>query len=244
MFSWLQNNWLILLIAVIPLAVVLALFFLRLNRDVQLELKPDMLEFKIPKKPVDFTIFSTVGNIYVGKAPQWYEVLRQELDRLPLGKVVFNPPDTMQVGVKERIETRISRDLSADLVTSLKGRGVPEIEELKISELMKVRLSGDDFDIIPQDEEEQIIEQTGFTEWAWDVTPRKSGKKIIHLHVILRIILPFGEEKKDYPVLDREIAVKVNLGYSVKSFIFANWKWIVTALILPLIGWLIKSHIK
>ena len=168
--------------------------------------------------------------------PEWYEVLQEELNRLPIGKIVFNPPDVMRLGVKDRIETRISRDINANLLTSLKGRGIPKSEDLKISELMKVRLSGSDFHIVPLNEEEQVIEKIGLTEWAWDVTPKKSGKKVLHLHVTLRIRLPFGEERKDHPVLDREIVVKVNPAYSVKIFLISYWKWIVTALILPLIG--------
>ena len=176
--------------------------------------------------------------------PEWYEVLKEELDRLPVGKVVFNPPDTMKVGVKERVETRISRDVDADLMASLKGRGLPQIEELRISELMKVRVSGSDFDITQLNEEEQFIGMEGFTEWAWDILPKKSGKKVLHLHVTLRIRLPFGEERKDHPVLDREVIVKVNPVYSAGIFVSAYWKWMATALILPLIGLIWKTYFK
>lgn len=174
--------------------------------------------------------------------PEWYEILQEELCRLPMGKIVFNPPDVMKLGIKDRIEARITRDIHKDLLVSLKGRGVPQSEQLKISELMKVRLSGNDFNIISLNEEEQIIEKTGFTEWAWDITPKDSGKKVLHLHVTLRIRLPFGEERKDHPVLDREIVVKVNPVYSVKVFLVSHWKWIVTALMLPLIGLVWKLY--
>lgn len=176
--------------------------------------------------------------------PEWYEILQEELKRLPIGKIVFNPPDVMKLGVKDRIEARITKNIQENLLESLKGRGIPKSEQLKISELVKVRLSGNDFNIIKLNEEEQIIENTGFTEWAWDVTPKKSGKKTLHLHVTLRIRLPFGEERKDHPVLDREIVVKVNPTYSVKIFFVSYWKWVVTALILPLIGLAWKLYTK
>ncbi|TAN66344.1 MAG: hypothetical protein EPN17_14110 [Methylobacter sp.] len=184
-------------------------------------------------------------DLYINKQqekPEWYDVLQKEINRLQIGIVVFNPPDSMKLGVKERIEARISKDINADLVTSLKGRGLPQIEELKIYELMKVRLTGDDFEIDSLNEDEQIISASGFTEWSWDVIPLKSGKKTLHLHVTLRIRLPFGEEKKDSPVLDREITVQVNPTYSVKLFLMTYWTWLVTALILPLIGWLWKTY--
>jgi len=176
--------------------------------------------------------------------PEWYDVLQEELSRFPMGKIVFNPPSVMKLGVKDRIEARITRDIKKNLLESLKGRGIPQSEQLKISELMKVRLSGHDFNIIKLNEEEQIIDKTDFTEWAWDVIPKKSGKKTLHLHVTLRIRLPFGEERKDHPVFDKEIVVKVNPTYSVKIFIVSYWKWIVTALILPLIGLAWKLYTK
>ena len=176
--------------------------------------------------------------------PLLSEALQKALDGLQVGQVVYNPPDTMRVGVKERVETRISIDKDADLIISLKGRGDPKSEEMIINELMKVRLSGDDFSIIPLNEEEQIIAAKGFTEWAWNVTPTRSGEKTLHLHITLRLKMDHTEEKKDHPVLDREIVVKVNLVYSIKSFILKYWKWIVTALILPLIGWIWKTYIK
>jgi len=199
--------------------------------------------------------FSDHGGYVLGEAmstseppdakQEWKKVLQEELDRLPVGKIVFNPPETMKVAIKERVEARISGDLEADLISSLRGRGIPKIEELKIYELMAVRLTGYDFDIVPLNQEEQIIDTKNFTEWAWDVTPQKSGKKSLHLHCTLRIRLHDDalEKNKDHPVLDREIVVQVNRAYSIKSFISKNWKWIATALLLPLIGWAIKTYI-
>jgi len=52
------------------------------------------------------------------------------------------------------------------------------------------------------------------------------------------------KKKKDHPVLDKEIVVKVNPTYSIKKFIISYWKWIVTALILPLIGWVWGIYTK
>lgn len=253
MLAWILNNWLLLIGVALPATIVVLVWLLRSKGTMYSRIgrSAEPIDFRVEtvrNVPMGTGGEITISDIVLGKTkeekPEWYEVLQAELDRLPVGKVVFNPPDTMKLGVKERIETRISRDVNADLKISLRGRGIPQIEELKISELMKVRLSGSDFDIIPLNEEEQIIEATEFTEWAWDVTPKKSGKKILHLHITLRIRLPFGEERKDHPVLEREIVVRVNPVYSVKSFIFTYWKWIVTALILPLIGWVWETYIK
>ena len=172
----------------------------------------------------------------------WSDIVKEELHKLPVGKIVFNPPDRMKVGVRERIETRISKDLSINLISSLKGWGIPLKEDLKISEFMKVRLTGDNFDIIALNEEQQIIGPTEFTEWAWNVTPNRSGRQVLHLHVTLRIRLPFGEEKKDHPVIDRKIVVQVNPIYSTRIFASQNWRWILVTLLIPPIAYLLRTY--
>jgi hypothetical protein len=186
------------------------------------------------------TRFSTVKTA----KPAWYNTLQEELDRMPIGNFMFNPPKTMVLGVNERIETRIAKDLDCSLVNALKGRGFPKIENLKISELMKVHLSGNNFDINALNEEEQIVSKEGYTEWAWDVTPLKSGVRKLHLHVTLRIRLPFGEEKKDCPALDHDVEVKINVKYSIKKFFVKYWQWIATSLVIPLTVWIWKLYAK
>lgn len=186
----------------------------------------------------------SIAKIFHHEKPEWYEVLEEELKRISVGKLVFNPSEKMRVGVRERIEVRISKNPDADIVSALKGRGVAQIEDINVSELMKIRLSGSDFNIIPLNEEEQFIGSQGVTEWAWDVIPQKSGNKVLHLHVTLRIRLPFGEERKDHPVLDKSVLVKVNPIYITKLFVITNWKWIATGIILPLIAFVWKTYIK
>ena len=166
---------------------------------------------------------------------------RNELEKMTFGHIMFNPPEIMKQGKGERIETRIVQDRNIDLVTSLKGKGVPQIEDIRVSELMKVRLSGNAFEIFPLNEEKQVVEVSDHTEWAWDVTPKKSGKQILHLHVTMIIRLSSNEYSKDHPVLDREIVVKVNPLYSTKYFLSTYWKWIITALVIPLLTLILKS---
>ncbi|TKB26064.1 hypothetical protein FCL47_09945 [Desulfopila sp. IMCC35006] len=171
----------------------------------------------------------------------WREILEEEMEHLQVGQIAFNPPEMMKVGKPERVEVRITRERNTDFVSTMKGRGHPQVEELKVYEFMRVDLSGDDFTIIPLNEPDQIIASTGFTEWAWTVTPSKRGKKVLHLHVSLRIKLPDTEKTKGHPVIDKAIVVKVNPAYSGKRFIKENWKWLMTALVIPLAGLIWKS---
>ena len=79
---------------------------------------------------------------------------------------------------------------------------------------------------------------------AWDVVPIKSKIQVLHFHVTIRLKIEGTEEKRDYPVIDKEVYVKVNPVYSTKVFAVNNWKWILTALIIPLVGWIIKNYLS
>lgn len=183
----------------------------------------------------DVTIGDNARNVVVGKniainsCEEDIEVNQKELG---IGRILYNPPEEMRVGVKERVEVRISWDLEDNLTKGLKGRGVPKIEKIDVSRVMKTELSGDDFQIKPLSEGEQPIESKGYTQWEWNVTPLKPGNKTLHLRISVIIILDqYGRETKSLPVMDREIKVKVNLIYGIKK----NWKWIVGT-VIALIG--------
>lgn len=156
----------------------------------------------------------------------------EAISQLSIGKILFNPPEEMKVGIKERIEVRISQDIKTDLTKRLKGKGIPRVNEIIVGAVMKVKLSGDTFKIEPLSEEEQLISSSGYTQWEWDVTPLKSGNRLIHLSVSVSIYLDkYGEKTKSLPVLERGIYVKVNLRYNFLSFIKKYWPWIVTTII-------------
>jgi hypothetical protein len=171
----------------------------------------------------------------------WREILQEEIEQLQVGQIAFNPPAIMKVGKPDRVEVRITRERNSDFVSTMKGRGHPQIEEIQVYEFMRVDLSGDDFTILSLNELDQLVTSSGFTEWAWTVTPNKRGQKVLHLHVSLKIKLPDSEKAKDHPVIDKEIDVKVNPAYSGKRFVKENWKWLITALVIPLLGVIWKA---
>lgn len=251
MLEYIFEHWLwFIVISLVVAIIVLTFLVIKSEYQVKKRVKSQFSRYVPRDKILGMRVEATdsvitLEAIYTEEEkPEWYKLLTEELKRLPVGRILFNPPETMKLGTTERIEARISQDSNTNLVASLKGRGVPKIEEIKVSELMKVRLSGHNFQIISLNEENQIIGPSGFTEWAWNVTPEKSGKQALHLHVTLRIRLPFGEERKDHPVVDRELVVLVNPIYSMKSFVVRYWKWILTALLFPLVGWLWNAYFK
>ncbi len=165
------------------------------------------------------------------EAPDWRRRVAEELERLPLGQVLFDAPAVMRVGARDRIRVRIAQDLLPDIRQDLKDRGILQIDKIKVGTFMTVRLSGCDFEITPLSEYEQIVSSDTHTEWAWSVLPLKSGRKILYLHVTVRIKINGEEEKRDHPVMDKEVTVQVNRAYIIKQFLVSHWKWIVATLI-------------
>lgn len=176
--------------------------------------------------------------------PELSEIVENELKKLSPGQILFNVPHEMKVGIKERVEVRITKTITEDLSKGLKGRGLPQIEGIRVNTLMGVRLNKDDnFYINALSHEEQIVAGEGFTQWDWDVTPLESGIQSLLLTVTVSIKIPnFGEEKKDYPVFERQIKVKVNPIYSIKKFINNYRQLIIGAIISSgIIGLIVKK---
>lgn len=204
----------------------------------------DAIALATPSESISSVSTETpVPSLY--EETEWKRILDKELERLALGWIVFNPPRNMKVGVEERIEVRLTRGQQARLLKGLKGRGLPQMDVIKLGPLMRVRLAGDDtFDLKSRSEEEQIVEDRGYTEWAWDVVPQEPGKHKLSLLVTVRIRLPYGEEKKDLLVKDKHVWVEINPVYTTKRFIQEYWQWTIATLVLPFVIWLVKESRK
>ena len=161
-------------------------------------------------------------------------VVQKELERLAAGRIAYNPPTEMTVDKTERVEVRISMDMAAPLTTGLKGPGTPTVESIPVSCFMKVRLVGEAFSIVEFSSEEQVVPTQGFTEWAWDVTPKQAGDRTLSLIVTARVKAPEAEGEKDLPIIERQIHVKVNPGSMVSAFFRNNRVWIFPAVLVPL----------
>lgn len=170
------------------------------------------------------------------RAPSPAELIQAEFTRMARGRILYNPPAEMTLGELERIEVRISQNVTEELTAGLEGQGEPRIEQIPVSSFMKVRLLGDNFAITPLSSEEQVVLGDTYSEWAWDVTPEKAGEQRLTLIVTARVKLAgFSDEQKDLDVIERQIAVQVNPGYAMRNFVNSNLNWIMTAIILPIL---------
>lgn len=163
-------------------------------------------------------------------------VVQNELERLASGLITYNPPAEMTVDHAVRVEVRISMDTAVALTEGLKGPGTPVVESIPVGYFMRVRLVGESFAIVALNSDEQIVPAQGFAEWAWDVTPTESGTRNLCLVVTALVKASTAEGTKDLPIIERQIHVKVNPGYMLRSFFRDNRPWIFTAVLLPLVA--------
>jgi hypothetical protein len=167
-------------------------------------------------------------------------VVQRELDKLVPGLIAYNPPTRMTVDEPERVEVRVSMDVSAPITAALKGVGAPTVESIPVSYWMKVRLVGDTFDILALSSEEQVVPDRGFAEWDWNVTPTKSGQRMLSLIVTALVKAQGAEGTKDLPIIEREIHVDVTAGSMFGAFFRDNRGWVYPAVLVPLAAALVR----
>lgn len=174
------------------------------------------------------------------------ENIKAVWDILPKGIITFNSPKEMHQGVKERVEVRVSKNisgLSEFLMMRLKSRDErePPYEEIKIAPQMTVELLGDEknFEIKPLFTISKQAFVGDYIQWEWDVIPLKSGNQTLFLCIYAVIEIPdYPEKYVKLPVMEKEIYVNIDYGYVASSFIFQEWKWILSA-ITGLVGYYI-----
>lgn len=141
------------------------------------------------------------------------EMVEMEVERLDLGTVSFYSPKEMTVGVSEKVEAAIAKDVQEELKGKLEGLGAPEGEIAELNVSIRSNLEGDNFRIQPLDDEVQFAANEGIARWSWDVTPLKSGVQDLSLHVAVVVVLSDGRTvQKEYPALERRTGVDLSFG--------------------------------
>ena len=158
----------------------------------------------------------------------------------------------MVVGKSYTIKLRISKEKNKIQLVS-GDRNIPindintdskvVIESIRVEPIMSANLIAEDgkFIITTSSTEIQNIEDKGYTEWGWRITPLKSGENFLKLVVKVRIINENGDFYKDITVFDKNIEVKSNVVFSIKTWLSNYWQWLITTIIIPFIIWFYKK---
>jgi len=163
-----------------------------------------------PGRPTGPEEAETLSTVEDGSYPSGELIARQTSP----GEIAFNPPESMHTGQAEIIEVRIQPERV--ITQGMLGRGDLQVEAVGVTPSMSVNLccgppEGDSpFDIIPLSNEQQVVSPGSFTQWMFEVTPRKQGPQVLTLSVSAHYRFPNGEViPKNYPVMTRMIQVRV-----------------------------------
>lgn len=203
------------------------------------------------------TISSTLPNTGGGESPvqtpitismDLNTVYREVVASLPQGSALFNPPEQMRLGETKAVEVRVvpvteeeieqDEQLQATLTADFDSEQEVLIIPLRVSTVMRARLSGEAFTIVPLMVEEQIQSPDDDTlRWIWEVRPEKSGEQRLTLTLTVVVNAEGMGDKNHVTTEVRQVQVSGNPVYSASRFMTSNWEWVVTGLLFPAVGW-------
>lgn len=194
-------------------------------------------KLEIPKKKNNVEIVDKVKN---------------NVEKIGEGIIAYSVPNEMIVGKYYSVKLRISKDTNKSKLI-LGDREIPindvsvsskiTIESIRIESVMSAQLISEEvsFKIEPKSTEFQNIEDNGYTEWQWRITPLKGGSNFLKLLVKVRVKNDKEEFYKDIIVFDKNVNVKSNALFSFKTWINTYWQWLLSTIIIPFIIWIYKN---
>jgi hypothetical protein len=179
---------------------------------------------------------NSIGSIHVGGRE-----IPKLLEGSSMGLISFNPPANMELDQRYRCKIKISKNLKENLIEQMTSDQA-SIDSLLVGDIMIVRLLGEDFTIVSHDEEEQGVLEDGYTQWEFDVTPKKSGLHTLFVKAGIVYHVPnLGPAKKFYPVYERDIEIDVDNIKLVSSFITERWEFLVSSFLIPGLMWIFSE---
>lgn len=165
------------------------------------------------------------------------------IDRLPTGALTYNKPNAMRVGKMQVIEAVVSRKATASIEHDLRKNGSTVNSSVTVSSFMKAHLYGDParVNIVAQQDDsvEETFDPGGRMMWQWYVTPTRSGPTDLNLAIDVGVEVPPSPERHFRTVKSVHIPIASNWSYEFPQFVFGNWQWLLSTLLIPLGVWLV-----
>jgi len=162
--------------------------------------------------------------------------------------IAFNTPETILVGSTKEIQLimdfgQIANADLADLKTRNGGNDSVHTATVDASELVAAKLSGD-FEIKSLGPDTQVV--AGTTKWAWSIKAASSGANKLFLNITSIVNLHGKEKAKGIATYSKDLVVispavvepKVSIGQKLGDFFAKEWKWIWSAILVPVVGFL------
>lgn len=183
------------------------------------------------------------------------QLSKQRPNQLPsefkLSQRLMNAGMAFSVTNKANIDEKIQAQLLIDpnqnaeqLSTQLSVKGITIKQPIKITEVVKATITAPSFVVTEITDESQILADVGPTDWRWELKPTKAGTHEVKLTVSAIV----NKENKDRPytlkTFERTVTVEITKEQIVIDWFKENYKWVITSLLIPLIGFIFKEKIK
>lgn len=128
------------------------------------------------------------------------------------GSLVYHIPSHLTIGEKERCKVRIATEALKHFLLRKGISKEADLNKIEIGSVMAVSLEENSIQehlpIKPLNTPEQIVGGDFYSEWNFDLIPKKAGVTSVILRVsMLDMVKGFGEKRKDVFFLDREIKI-------------------------------------
>lgn len=163
-----------------------------------------------------------------------YQELDRFMEKLKPANIVFNPPDTLQVGETRQIVLLMSVGLSGSILEEKLSRILLDStktqkiigDSLKVSTRMEAHLTGQDFAVTPVTAIQQLVSQKSTTRWEWLVEPREPGIKVLFLTLNAIIESPAKKSTQTIQTFRKSIYVHIRGTTTLIKWIDNNISWI------------------
>ena len=168
------------------------------------------------------------------------------LEDMEKANVAFNAPDSVMVlGSVSHIQLLLSAEETEEaLRAEITESGPVESHQVDITQTMEAHLEGDGFEITSITPDTQAISLHKTVEWRWDVKAVKPGQQRLSLTLNAVVFYQNTQTRHTFKTFGKDIRIRVTVRQRVEGFVANNWKWLWTALIVPLAGYLWKRWKK
>ena len=168
-----------------------------------------------------------------------FDVIDEQLKKMSFGNIAFNTPKTINIDSTKTIQLKLDLKKSIDeLKNTINSQEEKAGAQIKVSNQMEARLTGQNFSITPLTPETQAISSNETTEWMWRVKPTAEGNQDLNLTLSAILDVNGKAIPRKVEVFVKVIEVKVTAYQKMQIFVGKNWQWLWATLVIPIAGWL------
>ncbi len=195
----------------------------------------DLKTVEIQPKSAEIVIVAPAAGAPAAPQPS---AVDQVIQSMRDANIAFNTPKRMAVDESKEIKLLLSLDQETEeLIAQLSTEDPNVSAEIKASELMKAKLTGDPkvFEIQSLDDDlPQAVPSTGSTEWRWNVIPRKRVMHDLEFNLFAIIKVDGSEASRKVNTFQSDaIEVVVNVPDFLRGFVVENVWGVLSAVLGP-----------